>query len=89
MEVLAGARDETHAADLRRLLARATSLGTRTEHYELAAGIFRLARSHDRTVRRMNDCLIAAIAIDHGASLLHADRDFAVIAEVSGLRIAR
>jgi predicted nucleic acid-binding protein len=88
MEVLAGARDETHVADLRRLLARATSLSTRTEHYELAAGLFRLARSQGRTVRRMNDCLIAAIAIDHSASLLHADRDFAVIAEVSQLRVA-
>jgi predicted nucleic acid-binding protein len=34
---------------------------------------------------RLNDCLIAAIALDHGASLLHADRDFDVIAHVTGL----
>ena len=85
MEVLAGARDGSNLADLRRLLARATTLPTLTRHYDDAASIYRRARAQGLTVRRLNDCLIAAIALDNGASLLHADRDFNVIAQVTGL----
>ena len=87
MEVFAGARDEPHLADLRRLLARSTLLPTLPRHYEAAAGIFRAGRVQGLTIRRLNDCLIAAVAIGYGASLLHADRDFAAIAQVTELRI--
>jgi len=87
MEVLAGARDESNLADLRRLLARSSVLPTLPRHYEAAAGIFRAGRRQGLTIRRLNDCLIAAVAIDYGASLLHADRDFAAIAEVTELRV--
>lgn len=85
MEVLAGARDEAHLADLRRLLARATVLPTLTRHYDDAASIFRRARAQGLTVRRLNDCLIAAIALDQGVSVLQADRDFESIARVTAL----
>ena len=87
MEVLAGARSDAHLADLRALLARATVLPTTPGHYEQAAALYRAARASGLTVRRLVDCLIAAVAIDHGASILHADRDFEAIAEVSGLRL--
>ena len=87
MEVLAGARDEPHLTELRRLLARSTMLPTLSRHYETAAGIFRAGRVQGLTIRRLNDCLIAAVAIDYGASLLHADRDFAAIAEVTELHV--
>jgi predicted nucleic acid-binding protein len=33
------------------------------------------------------DCLIAAVAIRESASILHADRDFDVMARHAGLRI--
>ncbi|MGZ5294241.1 MAG: PIN domain-containing protein [Actinomycetota bacterium] len=33
------------------------------------------------------DCLIAAVAIREGATVLHADRDFDVIARHTDLRI--
>ena len=87
MEVLAGARDEANLTELRRLLARSITLPTLPRHYEAAAGIFRAGRIRGLAIPRLNDCLIAAVAIDHGASLLHADRDFAAIAEVTELRI--
>jgi predicted nucleic acid-binding protein len=87
MEVLAGARDEANLGDLRRLLARATTLPTLTRHYDDAASIYRRARAQGFTIRRLNNCLIAAIALDSGAALLHADRDFDVIAQVTGLGI--
>ena len=44
MEVLAGARDDEHLRNLRRLLARATSLATESTDYEDAAGLYRACR---------------------------------------------
>jgi predicted nucleic acid-binding protein len=88
MEVLAGARSEAHLADLRGLLARATVLPTTPGHYEQAAALYRRARSSGLTVRRLVDCLIAAVAIDHDVPVLHADRDFDAMAAVSPLVVA-
>lgn len=87
MEVLAGARSEAHLADLRALLARASTLPTQPRHYEMAAVLYRNARSSGITVRRIIDCLIAAVAIDHDAVLLHADRDFDGLARTSALKV--
>ena len=87
MEVLAGARDEWHLASLRRLLARATVLPTAAADYEEAAALYRLCRRRGETVRSLNDCLIAAVAIRAGAAVLHHDRDFTVLARHTLLRI--
>jgi hypothetical protein len=38
------------------------------------------------TVRSGVDCLIAACAIRHGLTVLHADRDFPALARVSPLQ---
>jgi predicted nucleic acid-binding protein len=35
----------------------------------------------------LTDCLIAAIAIEHGATVWHKERDFAVIARYTPLRV--
>lgn len=88
MEILAGARDETHLESLRRLLARATVLPTTSVHYEQAAGLYRRARAQGVTVRRLNDCLIAAVALDADVAVLHADRDFDALGRVTPLRVA-
>ena len=87
MEVLAGGRDEAHLVELRGLLARATQLPTTSRHYDDAARLFRHARSRGLTVRRLIDCLIAAVAIDADVPILHADRDFDALAECCPLRI--
>ena len=89
MEILAGARDEMHLQDLRRLLARAIVLPTGPADYDAASALFRLCRSRGETVRRLIDCLIAAVAIRADAPLLHLDRDFEVLARHSALRIDR
>lgn len=88
MEVLAGARDERHLNDLRRLLARASLLPTRATDYEEAAALFRTCRRNGETVRRLIDCLIAAAAIRAGVAVLHADSDFDVLARHTDLQIA-
>lgn len=89
MEVLAGARDELHLHSLRRLLARATVLPTDSAHFEEAAALFRRCRQESETVRRLMDCLIAAVAIRSGVPVLHRDGDFDVLARHTELEIAR
>ena len=88
MEVLAGARDELHLEALRRLLARATVLPTDAAHFEEAAALFRRCRREGETVRRLIDCLIAAVAIRSGVSVLHRDGDFDVLARHTELEVA-
>jgi len=86
MEVLAGARDERHLHDLRRLLARASVLSTETTDYEEAASLYRLCRRGGETVRKLIDCLIASLAIRSDVVVLHADADFEVLARHTALR---
>ena len=88
MELLAGARDESHLDDLRRLLARASLIPTLPQDYDEAAALYRGCRRGGETVRRLIDCLIAAIAIRAEVEVLHADADFDVLARHTPLRIA-
>ena len=85
MEVLAGARDEAHLRRLRGLLGRAALLRADSEDFIAAAALFRECRIRGETVRRLVDCLIAAIAIRHDVPLLHHDADFDVLARHTGL----
>jgi predicted nucleic acid-binding protein len=88
VEVLAGARDERNAADLARLLGRAEQIAVgQPSDWETAASIYRSCRRSGTTVRRLADCLIAAVAIRAEASLLHCDSDFDLIAERVPLRM--
>lgn len=89
MEVLAGARDERHLNDLRRLLARGTLITTEPTDYEEAASLYRVCRRNGETVRKMIDCLIASIAIRSENPLLHADSDFDVLSRHTPLKIDR
>jgi len=89
MEVLAGARDERHLSDLRRLLVRATLIPTAAIDYEEAAVLYRVCRRSGETVRKLMDCLIASIVIRSGSSLLHCDSDFDVLVRHSALQIDR
>ena len=87
MEVLAGARDESHLLSLRRLLARASVIPTWATDYEDAAALYRRCRRQGETVRKLMDCLIASVAIRAGVAVLHDDADFEVIARHTELRI--
>ena len=86
MEVLAGARDESHLRSLRALTAKAVTLKVHPVDYEDAATLYRHCRQRGRTVRNLMDCLIAAVAIRNDVPVLHADSDFDVIARYTGLR---
>lgn len=89
LELLAGARDDAAAEELRRLLARGTALPASSPgDHEAAALLYRQARSAGKTVRSLLDCLVAAAALRLDAPLLARDRDYEVLAEVSSLRLA-
>lgn len=87
MEVLAGARDGRHLQALRRLLALATVLPTEPAHYDEAAALYRACRRRGETVRKLIDCLIAAVAIRAETPILHKDVDFDVLARHTDLKI--
>ncbi len=90
MEILCGATNDTQYATLERLVDGLPSLIVDNAlDFRAAAGIYRAAR-HRRgeTIRSINDCVIAAIAIRHDARIIHCDRDFDVIARITGLEVA-
>ena len=88
MEVLAGARDESHLNDLRRLLARASVVDLAPGDYEDGAALYRTCRRRGETVRKLIDCLIGAAAIRADVPVLQADTDFEVLARHTSLRLA-
>ncbi len=87
MEILAGARDESHLASLRRLLARAAMIRTRPTDYEDAAALYRRCRRRGETVRKLVDCLIASVAIRAGVAVLHQDADFDILDRHTELQV--
>jgi predicted nucleic acid-binding protein len=57
--------------------------------FDDAVGLYRAARRGGVTVRSGVDCIIAACAIRHGLEVLHVDRDYDALAQVSPLRARR
>jgi hypothetical protein len=86
MEVLAGARDHARESDLRRLLLRTGLLPfDATTDFDAATRIYRRCRRSGITPRGMIDCMIAAVAWRHGATLLCRDPDLNRVANVIGI----
>ena len=85
MEVTAGARtDREH--DLRRLMARFDLLRFDPAiDFDGATRIYRRCRRAGITPRGLIDCMIAAVALRHGASLLALDSDLEQVADVMGI----
>jgi predicted nucleic acid-binding protein len=82
-EVLQGIRAQADYERMREVLWSALILEPRElSTYEVAAQLYRGARAAGLTIRKPNDCLIAAIALEHGALLVHNDRDFVHLAQV-------
>ena len=82
-EVLQGVRSQAEYDYLRQVLWAALVLEPRElSTYEVAAQLYLRARAKGFTVRKPNDCLIAALALEHGALLVHNDRDFLALAQV-------
>jgi predicted nucleic acid-binding protein len=90
MEVLAGARDERRADELRQLLTSFLWLPVQpVADFEGAARVYRICRRAGLAPRGLTDCMTVSMALRSGSSLLAADRDFARMAEVLPLRLDR
>jgi len=83
-EVLQGFRNQSEFEHMRQAMWSTLILEPRElSTYEVAAQLYRTARAAGLTIRKPNDCLIAAIALEHGALLVHNDRDFVALAQVA------
>jgi predicted nucleic acid-binding protein len=84
MEILSGINEETTHAKLERLVNGLPSLAVdNAVDFRAAGRIYRAARLAGETIRSINDCLIAAVAMRHGARIVHRDADFEVIAAMT------
>ena len=89
LEVLQGARDETHADQLERALRQFAVVPMLDDILAVqAARNHRLLRQRGISVRKTIDIIIGTFCIAHGHELLHDDRDFLPMVEYLGLRIA-
>ncbi len=88
LEVLQGARDEAHAAQIERELRRNVLVSLLDENLApRAARNHRMLRRLGVTIRKTADLIIGAFCIEHGHALLHDDRDFTPMETHLGLRV--
>jgi len=88
MEVLAGARGDAREADLRRLLLRFRLLRfDAIADFDGAVRIYRRCRRTGVTPRGLIDCMIVAVALRQGATLLACDADLDRVSRVVGLEM--
>ena len=82
-EVLQGVNDDLNYERLRDMFMAMLLVEPREfSTYEIAAQLFRRAGVAGFTIRKPADCLIAALALEHGALLVHNDRDFLFLSQV-------
>jgi predicted nucleic acid-binding protein len=90
MEILAGAKDDRSLRQLEALTNGLALLPVNAHRdYHDAAAIFRAARRGGKTIRKLVDCLIAAVAIRNEATLVHKDSDFDAISGFTPLQARR
>lgn len=83
MELLAGPTAPDAVARLERMASGLPLIPVDAlTDYRTAAAAFRAVRLGGNTVRSLVDCLIAAVAARTGATLVHQDRDFGLLAAV-------
>ena len=88
MELLAGTSGKRDHDRLRQRLLALPQVRLRgMPDFEAAAELYRRCRHRGGTVRKLVDCLIAAVAIREDASVLHNDRDFDVLHRLTRLRV--
>ena len=86
-EILQGVPSDPEFTRLRRDLSFFRLLHPMSEEtYVRAATLYRKGRKQGVTIRSLVDCLIAAIAMEYGATILHRDRDYERISEYAPLK---
>lgn len=87
-EVLQGFREERHHRAAREAMLALPRVESplKVDVFDHAIDLYRAARRAGHTVRSGVDCLIAACALRHDLQIVHVDRDFELLAAVSGLK---
>lgn len=90
-EVLQGFRGKSAFAHAKAAMLELpiTQQSLSSREYESAIHLYRSARKAGKTIRSSIDCLIAACAMGAGCAVLHKDRDFDSLKEVSELNVKR
>ena len=88
-EILQGIADDTSHRRVRRSLSPLLMLPMPETVFIRAADIYRKLRRIGITIRKSNDCIIAATALEHHCRLLHNDKDFAPIASNFSLNVVK
>ena len=88
-EVLQGFRDETAFRTAREAMFSFPIVESplTASVFLDAVHLYRSARHSGLTIRSGVDCLIAACALRNGLTVLHKDRDYAVLTQVSALQV--
>ena len=87
-EILQGIRDTHQFERVKNTLKQLDILhAIPINTYIHAAEIYRICREKGFTIRKTNDCLIAAVAIENSCQLLHKDKDFKAIAQFVDLQL--
>ncbi len=88
IEILQGIKTDREYREVKASLLTFPILSLKSpDSYIAAAELFRKCRKRGLTIRSTIDLLIAQISLEHGATLLHNDRDFEAIAQVCDIRI--
>jgi predicted nucleic acid-binding protein len=86
-EVLQGFRKQADYRRTKQMFEHLLYLPMSRGVFLRAADLYRGLRRRGVTIRTPVDCMIAAVAIEHGASLLHNDRDFRSLSRHSDLEV--
>jgi predicted nucleic acid-binding protein len=87
-EILQGINDDKIFNEIKNILLNFSVLNNDIFRIStIAIDIYRSLRKKGITIRKSNDCLIAAYAIDSNLHLFHKDRDFANIASHLNLKL--
>ena len=81
LEIIQGIRERKGREQIERMFGSLVSAPQKRSTTMLAAEIYQELQKKGFRIRSIIDCLIAATAIETGASILHKDRDFEYIAD--------
>lgn len=86
-EVLQGVRNDRMYRKIKTYFNNLIYLPMNKSTFVKSADMYRSLRKNGITIRKSLDCMIAAVAIDHHAQLLHNDRDFDPMERQCGLNV--
>ncbi|MDA0750272.1 MAG: PIN domain nuclease [Verrucomicrobia bacterium] len=87
LEIVQGLRNSFDRSKIEAAFGKLIILPQNRSSIMFAADIYKGLQRNGIQIRSITDCLIAAIAMEFGATVLHRDRDFSYIADHYPLEI--